>query len=166
MEESRCRLPTRVEGTGFAHPLRIPHATSSQMKLSPSACTPASALNLESHRAGETLTHATISETPPHRGGCRPASHQHRSSLSICRPFHTSSSTMARAKISRQPSPYPPLAFHGLRAVQGVSSIIVTSMLGYFVYHLQLEFYYVPWTFLVVSFGPYRQQYISKTAKR
>lgn len=55
----------------------------------------------------------------------------------------------ARA-ISRQPSPYPSFLFHSIRLAQAVSSIIVTSILGYFIYHLRLSYYEVPWTFILL----------------
>ena len=57
---------------------------------------------------------------------------------------------MGKAKISKQPSPYPSLPFHGLRGAQVLSSMIVTSILGFFIYHLESETYYVPWTFILV----------------
>ncbi|MCJ1404472.1 hypothetical protein MMC11_007698 [Xylographa trunciseda] len=51
---------------------------------------------------------------------------------------------------SKQPSPYPSLVFHGLRIGQVLSSIIVTSILGFFIHHLSIELYYVPWTFILL----------------
>lgn len=57
---------------------------------------------------------------------------------------------MARATFSKQPSPYPSLAFHLIRLGQVLSSIIVTSILGFFIHHLSVDLYYVPWTFLLV----------------
>ena len=56
---------------------------------------------------------------------------------------------MARM-FSKQPSPYPSLVFHGIRVGQVLSSIIVTSVLGFFIHHLSIELYYVPWTFILV----------------
>ncbi|MCJ1380096.1 hypothetical protein MMC17_003199 [Xylographa soralifera] len=56
---------------------------------------------------------------------------------------------MARM-FSKQPSPYPSPVFHGIRAGQVVSSIIVTSVLGFFIHHLSIELYYVPWTFILL----------------
>ena len=63
---------------------------------------------------------------------------------------------MARAKISQQPSPYPSTVFHGIRVAQVLSSVIVTSFLGFFVYHLNVEYIQVPWTFILVSLLPTR----------
>ncbi|MCJ1316288.1 hypothetical protein MMC15_001609 [Xylographa vitiligo] len=56
---------------------------------------------------------------------------------------------MARM-FSKQPSPYPSLVFHGIRVGQVLSSIIVTSVLGFFIHHLSIELYYVPWTFILL----------------
>ena len=56
---------------------------------------------------------------------------------------------MARM-FSKQPSPYPSWVFHGIRAGQVLSSIVVTSVLGFFIHHLSIELYYVPWTFILV----------------
>jgi len=51
---------------------------------------------------------------------------------------------------SRKPSAYPPLPFHLLRLGQLVSSIIVGSVLVFFVHHIRDEGFSVPWTFLLV----------------
>jgi len=54
-------------------------------------------------------------------------------------------------RISRQPSPYgSSLLFHGLRVVQVISSIIVTSFLAFFIRHLEIAMFYVPWTFILL----------------
>lgn len=55
-----------------------------------------------------------------------------------------------RSRISKQPSFYPPLAFHILRLGQLLSSLIVTIVLSFFVHHLKVERYSIPWTFLLV----------------
>ncbi|MCJ1478412.1 hypothetical protein MMC13_007092 [Lambiella insularis] len=57
---------------------------------------------------------------------------------------------MALSTFSKQPSPYPSLAFHLIRLGQVLSSIIVTSVLGFFIHHLSVELYYVPWTFILL----------------
>ena len=51
----------------------------------------------------------------------------------------------------RRPSFYPRPIFHSIRAGQVVSSVILMSVLGYFVYWLQHDNYYVPWTFILVG---------------
>lgn len=51
-----------------------------------------------------------------------------------------------------QPSHYPPLAFHVIRTGALVSSLVVSAVLSYFVYHLKHDNFKIPWTFLVVSF--------------
>lgn len=53
-------------------------------------------------------------------------------------------------RISKQPSHYPPLAFHILRLGQLLSSLIVAIVLSFFVHHLKVERYTIPWTFLLV----------------
>ena len=53
-------------------------------------------------------------------------------------------------RVSRKPSPYPTLAFHLLRLSQLLSSIIVSSVLIFFIHHLHIEKYYIPWTFILV----------------
>ncbi|SLM36993.1 hypothetical protein LPUS_06713 [Lasallia pustulata] len=58
---------------------------------------------------------------------------------------------MANGKISRQPSHYPPLPFHFLRLAQLLSSIIVASILYFFIHHLATEHYTVPWTFILLA---------------
>ena len=57
---------------------------------------------------------------------------------------------MAKAKISRPPSEYPPLAFHLIRLAQFLSSVIVSSVLAYFIHFLLIETYTIPWTFILV----------------
>ena len=56
---------------------------------------------------------------------------------------------MVRA-ISFQPSPYPRLQFHIYRLSQLVCSIIVTSILSYFIHFLAAESFTIPWTFIIV----------------
>ena len=51
---------------------------------------------------------------------------------------------------SRKPSPYP-WYFHGLRLGQLLSSIVVGTVLCYFIDHLRDEDYPIPWTFILVS---------------
>lgn len=55
-----------------------------------------------------------------------------------------------RTKVSKQPSLYPPLAFHLIRTGQILSSAIVLSILSFFIHYLHLENYPVPWTFILV----------------
>lgn len=57
---------------------------------------------------------------------------------------------MARDRFSKQPSHYPPLAFHLLRLGQLLSTIVVSSVLVFFCHHLHAEGIYVPWTFIVL----------------
>ncbi|CAF9907282.1 MAG: hypothetical protein HETSPECPRED_007089 [Heterodermia speciosa] len=57
---------------------------------------------------------------------------------------------MAKTKISKQPSNYPPLAFHLLRLSQLLSALIVASVLAFFCHHLHAENIYIPWTFIVL----------------
>lgn len=71
--------------------------------------------------------------------------------LSIIHSFKQVDSIMANGKISRQPSHYPPLPFHFLRLAQLLSSIIVASILYFFIHHLATEHYTVPWTFILVT---------------
>ncbi|ERF77033.1 hypothetical protein EPUS_07939 [Endocarpon pusillum Z07020] len=49
-----------------------------------------------------------------------------------------------------QPSPYPILPFHALRACSLVCSLVVAAVLSYFVYHLKRGNFKIPWTFLVL----------------
>lgn len=55
-----------------------------------------------------------------------------------------------RTKISKQPSFYPPFAFHLVRTGQLLSSAIVLSILSFFIHYLHLEKFSVPWTFILV----------------
>lgn len=57
---------------------------------------------------------------------------------------------LPRERVSKKPSSYPTLAFHLLRLGQLLSSIIVSSVLIFFVHHLHKEEYYIPWTFILV----------------
>lgn len=56
---------------------------------------------------------------------------------------------------SRQPSPYSRPIFHAIRITQLISSIVVLSILSYFIWWLKHDHYYVPWTFILVRL-PYR----------
>ena len=51
-----------------------------------------------------------------------------------------------------KPSPYPLLAFHALRTVQLISSLVVLSITFYFLRELRKEGYSLPWTFILVRF--------------
>jgi hypothetical protein len=53
-----------------------------------------------------------------------------------------------------KPSPYPHLAFHALRTVQLLSSLIVLSITFYFLRELRREGYSLPWTFILVRALP------------
>ncbi|CAF9902911.1 MAG: hypothetical protein ALECFALPRED_000066 [Alectoria fallacina] len=57
---------------------------------------------------------------------------------------------LPRDRVSKKPSPYPTLAFHLLRLGQLLSSIIVSSVLIFFIHHLRKENYYIPWTFILL----------------
>ncbi len=50
-----------------------------------------------------------------------------------------------------KPTSYPFLPFHGLRCAQLLSSMIVASIMFYFIYHLTHDHWSTPWTFLLVS---------------
>ena len=66
--------------------------------------------------------------------------------------FIATTSTMSQNRFfSTKPSPYPRAIFHTIRACQVVSSLIVTGVLGYFIYWLQVDSWYIPWTFILVS---------------
>jgi hypothetical protein len=51
-----------------------------------------------------------------------------------------------------KPTEYPRILFHGIRSMQLVSSIIVMSIISYFLWHLHHDGYRSPWTFIVVSY--------------
>lgn len=55
------------------------------------------------------------------------------------------------AKLRSKPSSYPPLAFHAIRTCSLVSSLVVSAILSFFVYHLKHDNFKIPWTLLVVS---------------
>ncbi|KAG9248197.1 hypothetical protein BJ878DRAFT_538608 [Calycina marina] len=57
---------------------------------------------------------------------------------------------LKRNKRGGRPSPYPRIPFHALRAGQLLSSIVVSGIMGYFMYYLRKEHYSVPWTFIVL----------------
>jgi len=46
------------------------------------------------------------------------------------------------------PSTYPKIPFHGLRALQLLSSLVVGSIMYYFIYHLSRDHWNIPWTFI------------------
>ncbi|KAF1813443.1 hypothetical protein P152DRAFT_457804 [Eremomyces bilateralis CBS 781.70] len=48
------------------------------------------------------------------------------------------------------PTHYPRFAFHFLRLAQLISSIIVGSIMCYFVYHLSRDRWGIPWTFILL----------------
>jgi hypothetical protein len=54
-----------------------------------------------------------------------------------------------RTKVA--PSVYPRIPFHGLRFLQLLSSIIVGSIMSFFMYHLTHDHWRTPWTFVLVS---------------
>ncbi|MCJ1328054.1 hypothetical protein MMC10_004729 [Thelotrema lepadinum] len=58
---------------------------------------------------------------------------------------------MAPRAFSRPPSAYPRFLFHLIRIAQFLSSAIVMSIVGYFVWWLTYDGYDVPWTFILVS---------------
>ncbi|KAI9858679.1 MAG: hypothetical protein M1813_007311 [Trichoglossum hirsutum] len=57
---------------------------------------------------------------------------------------------MAKIKTKKKPSAYSALPFHLLRFTQLVSSLIVSAIMFYFIYHLRRDHFKVPWTFLVL----------------
>ena len=61
---------------------------------------------------------------------------------------------LPKERVSKKPSQYPTLTFHLLRLAQLLSSIIVSSVLIFFIHHLHLEKYYIPWTFILVRSNP------------
>ncbi|KAL2071135.1 hypothetical protein VTL71DRAFT_12370 [Oculimacula yallundae] len=48
------------------------------------------------------------------------------------------------------PSPYPRFLFHGLRSAQLLSSLVVSGVMGYFMYYLRAEDIAIPWTFILL----------------
>jgi len=58
---------------------------------------------------------------------------------------------MAKGKVKKQPSHYPVLPFHLIRLAQLLSSMVVSGIMFYFIYHLTHGSYKVPWTFLLVN---------------
>ncbi|KAH0551443.1 hypothetical protein GP486_007343 [Trichoglossum hirsutum] len=57
---------------------------------------------------------------------------------------------MAKIKTKKKPSVYSALPFHLFRFTQLVSSLIVSAIMFYFIYHLRRDHFKVPWTFLVL----------------
>ncbi|KAF2242212.1 hypothetical protein BU26DRAFT_524402 [Trematosphaeria pertusa] len=53
-----------------------------------------------------------------------------------------------------KPTHYPVLPFHAIRCAQLVSSIIVASIMSYFMWELQHDNYGLPWTFILVHKPP------------
>ncbi|KAI9769114.1 MAG: hypothetical protein M1840_004465 [Geoglossum simile] len=58
---------------------------------------------------------------------------------------------MAKTKTKKPPSRYPALSFHFIRFTQLLSSLVVSAIMLYFIYHLRHEHFKVPWTFLVLT---------------
>jgi MFS family permease len=58
---------------------------------------------------------------------------------------------MLGRKTRAQPVQYPRVPFHSVRSAQLVSSIIVSGILSYFVWQLNHDKFYIPWTYLLVS---------------
>ncbi|KAI9781719.1 MAG: hypothetical protein M1839_005712 [Geoglossum umbratile] len=58
---------------------------------------------------------------------------------------------MAKATTKKPPSRYPALPFHLIRFTQLLSSLVVSAIMLYFVYHLRHDHFNVPWTFLVLT---------------
>ncbi|KAF2091866.1 hypothetical protein K490DRAFT_22372, partial [Saccharata proteae CBS 121410] len=57
--------------------------------------------------------------------------------------------TMARSKV--QPTHYPRIPFHILRSAQLISSLVVASVMLYFIANLSHDGYGVPWTFIFLT---------------
>ena len=57
---------------------------------------------------------------------------------------------MAFKKDRVKPTAYPFLPFHALRSAQLVSSLIVASIMTYFLRELSANNYSLPWTFILV----------------
>ncbi|TLD32358.1 hypothetical protein E2P81_ATG05334 [Venturia nashicola] len=49
------------------------------------------------------------------------------------------------------PHTYPKLPFHGLRALQTLSSLVVASIMVYFIYYLSHDHWNIPWTFIFLT---------------
>ncbi|KAF1911086.1 hypothetical protein BDU57DRAFT_598853 [Ampelomyces quisqualis] len=49
-----------------------------------------------------------------------------------------------------QPVQYPRVPFHSVRSAQLVSSMIVSAILSYFVWQLNHDKFYIPWTYLLL----------------
>jgi hypothetical protein len=62
--------------------------------------------------------------------------------------------TSLKANFSKQPSSYPPVAFHVIRISQFLSAAVVLGILSFFVNSLEVERYRVPWTFILVGTFP------------
>jgi len=54
-----------------------------------------------------------------------------------------------------KPSPYSPIAFHGVRAMLFISAAIVSGILSWFFYQLKHDGFKLPWTFLVMMAPAY-----------
>ena len=59
---------------------------------------------------------------------------------------------MFTPRTRQKPSAYPPLPFHAIRALQLISSVIVSSILFYFTSSLSTSHHSLPWTFILVQF--------------
>lgn len=63
-------------------------------------------------------------------------------------------SSMFTHRTRQKPSAYPPIPFHAIRALQLVSSVIVSSTLFYFTSSLSTSHHSLPWTFILVHSPP------------
>lgn len=57
---------------------------------------------------------------------------------------------MGFRKAKTPPTQYPRILFHGLRSAQLISSMIVGSIMCYFIYHLNHDHRRIPWTFILL----------------
>lgn len=65
-------------------------------------------------------------------------------------PISFAVANMAFKKDRVKPTAYPFLPFHALRSAQLVSSLIVASIMSYFLRELSANNYSLPWTFILV----------------
>ena len=122
------------------------------MRLKRFAIIPADQCRLVSfdHQVPRTLLKVRILYYPNFLTTSVSGTHSSRDIAQSCGSY-SFAGAMARDKFSKQPSNYPPLAFHLLRLCQLVSSLIVASVLAFFCYHLHADNIGVPWTFIVVG---------------
>jgi len=64
--------------------------------------------------------------------------------------FDTTVDKMLRSRAKIAPTHYPRLLFHGLRAAQLLSSVVVGGIMCYFLYQLQHDHWKLPWTFIIL----------------